>query len=132
MFKNSRISFKEFFGSIFKNIFLSFAPHKAFKRAKHLQIIFSNVHSLIFSSSIPTKVFESVLKIIFIMYTPGKLRNKPNRFKEFFREYIQDDSSKKSALMKSFEQHQGKVLIFRHQRKLENCIQRSFFMENPN
>ena len=66
--------------------------------------------------------------IIFKIYTLGKLRSKANKIKIFFREYIQDDSSKKSTLKKSWEQHQGKVsiffLVFWLQRKLENFIQK--------
>ena len=83
------------------------------------------------NSQTATKKISKEYSWIFSSSILKNVQNKP-KVSKFLQDCIQDDSSKKSILRKSFKQHQGKVSIFGHQRKLKNWIQNSFFKENAN
>ena len=133
MFKTAN-GFKEFFQKCIHDSFQSLYLRKFSKQAEKFEGIFS----------------KGVLMIIFKIYTPKKVRNKqtaPKKKKSKMYSWIFSSSTlkknfeniqttskncfnsefkvffgKKSAFRKSFERHQGKVLIFWYQRKLGNHL----------
>ena len=78
--------------------------------AKKIQRIFKNVYSQLFLKIYTQKMFETNKKL-----------------QRIFQECIQDYSSKKLLLWKSFKRHQGKISIFFSSKKSWESSKTCFF-----